>query len=190
MGDRVNLDTYAACIHILNMIETAKHELDTTTTERNIISWIKANPKVLRMHNDKKQTIGMIAADFGLCEVVDVALKDDLSSIQQDYLGKNIGIHFAEYALKHQYNVKSYTYADGYIEALVIKALKNKYASIQRDVNGNNIGMIAVKLGSKKIEKQALKNDVACRQKNKAGKTILDILNDLKTKEEGFDIGR
>jgi len=185
-----NIDLYATYIHVYNMMLNSKNIMNSEYIEKNIIERIKKFPKVLRLQNEEKQNIGMLATIYGMFDVVNIALSDKVASTQTDINGKNIGIYLSETIYYEKQNVRDWFRQDDFIDDLLIKALKNPIASIQQDNNGNNIGMNVARRKSVKVVKTALKNPIASKQKNKRGETILDIAYKTNLLEEKTRNGR
>ena len=181
-----NIDLYATYVHIYNMMINSKNVANTNYYEEHIVEAIKEQPMVLRLQNEDKKNIGMMAVLYGMFDVVEIALNDKVASIQTDNYDKNIGLYLSETNYYAKQDPKNWYRQDDFVDELLIKALKNPIATIQQDCDGNNIGMNVAKRKSKRVLKIALKNPVAAQQKNKKGETILDIAykTDLLEKKE------
>ncbi len=170
-----NIDLYSAYVHAYNMMINSNLVADADYYEKHIVDIIKKQPKVLRLQNEEKLNLGMMAVLYGMFDVVNIALSDKVASVQTDKNEKNIGLYLSETKYYEKQDQRDWYRKDDSIDELLIKALKNPIASIQQDCNGNNIGMNVARRKSVKVLKIALKNPVASKQKNKRGETILDI---------------
>lgn len=130
------------------------------------------HPELLLYQNIDGKNLGMIAACYGLEQIVKLVLDNHKASVQQDYVSRNIGMYAAENEL---------------FEA-TLKALNHPYASVQQDKSGMNIGMYAVKNEMHKAVQKALENPETSQQIRKFAHDEGFILQDKKEKSQENDM--
>lgn len=143
---------------VCNLLKEMKNKKISPKTLDDFKRLFKKFPELLTMQTEVKKVneyfyggklnLGMLAAEYGLEEIVLLVLDNEKASVQQDCNGKNIGMYAAINGL----------------ERAVLKALDNEEASVQQDEKGMNIGMFAAKNGLEEATLKALDNKEASRQ--------------------------
>ena len=158
--------------------------------EDRILSLIEENDKVLTLTNENLQSIGMLAADLKLENVVIRALDNEEESTKIDgFVGNNLGMYAAINGLEkatlkaldnHAASCMQNSNCDtiGMITArsgltsCVLKALDNKVSSLIQDWHGDNLGMVAAKMYMEEAVLKALDNDEMSKQVNNRNENI------------------
>lgn len=158
--------------------------------EDRILSLIEENDKVLTLTNENLQSIGMIAADLKLENVVLRALDNEEESTKIDgFVGNNLGMYAAINGLEkatlkaldnHTASCMQNLNCDtiGMIAArsgltsCVLKALDNKVSSLIQDWHGDNLGMVAAKMYMEEAVLKALDDDEMSKQVNNRNENI------------------
>lgn len=130
VGDSMNIEKEAKAIiesievfFVMNK-KVANREEKKKILEEEICKKLRKNPELCLYQGIDKFNIGMIAAIYGMENVVIENLKNPEAALQKDMFGNNIGLIAAQQDL-------------GY--GVLCEALKNKEASLQKNDFNNDI---------------------------------------------------